>query len=336
MDVSVVIPAYNASKHLTATLQSVFDQREPPSEIIVVDDGSTDDTAAVAAALGSRVVAQRNGGPSAARNAGVGVASSTWIAFLDADDRWLPAYLETIASALSHCPDVAAIFTDYRLDDPASPQPSWFAVDHIYRAMHGNEISPGVRRFNTHDLSRALLRSRSFVGTSALVVRRTAFVQCGGFDESFRWAEDLEFMLRLFARAPAAAIEEPLSVYRKHAGSLTADEAACAASERRVWQAVIAAPDRYTHGLASELQRALPEQIRRQGLAALRTGRFTDARVSFGEAARLGDRVAAFALPLVHGADTPPGRAAYRRLRSSIRALRAQFAAVCWSQRRAP
>ena len=336
MDVSVVIPAYNASEHIAATLRSVFDQRQPPLEIIVVDDGSTDDTATVAAALGSRVVTQRNAGPSAARNAGVGVASSPWIAFLDADDRWLPAYLETIASALSHCPDVAAIFTDYRLDDPASPQASWFAVDRFYRALRGNEIAPGVRRFANHDLSRALLRSRSFVGTSALVVRRAAFVQCGGFDESFHWAEDLEFMLRLFARAPAAAIEKPLSVYRKHGGSLTVDEAACAASERRVWQAVIASPDRYTHGLASELHRSLPGQIRRQGVAALRAGRFADARASFGDAARLGDRAAAFALPFVRGADTPPGRAGYRGLHASIHALRAQFAAVCWSQRRAP
>jgi glycosyltransferase involved in cell wall biosynthesis len=319
MDISVVIPAYNAAAQLEATLASAFAQRRRAAEVIVVDDGSTDGTAEIAAAAGASVIRQRNCGVAAARNAGVHAARSPWIAFLDADDRWLPAYIARVSDGVRACPDAAAIFTDYALDDPTAPCPSCFAADRWYRGLHGREIAQGVHRFAGCDVAAALVRSRAFVSTSALAVRRAAFLACGGFDESLRRAEDLELVLRLMVRATVAAVAEPLSIYRKHGANLTADEAACAADERRVWQMVIADPERYGHRLAAQLARALPARVRNDGIAALRGGRFADGVRDVNEAARLGDDAAAWLLPLARAANSRFGRVCYPGVRSTLR-----------------
>ncbi|MDR5708499.1 MAG: glycosyltransferase family 2 protein, partial [Armatimonadota bacterium] len=93
--VSLVIPAHNAEAYLREALDSVFAQTRPPDEVIVVDDGSLDRTPEIAASYGDRVrlVRQPNRGEAAARNTGVRVAQGELIAFLDADDAWLPGYL---------------------------------------------------------------------------------------------------------------------------------------------------------------------------------------------------------------------------------------------------
>ena len=318
-----MIPAYNAAAHLRATLASVAAQLEAPDEVIVVDDGSVDATAPIAASAGARVIRHANAGVSGARNAGVRAARSEWVAFLDADDRWLPAFTQRVSVAARYCPNVTAIFTDYALDDPDAPHASWFAADRSYRALRGPRIVPGIRSFAGRDLALALVRSRAFVSTSALVVKRTAFTRCGGFDESLRRAEDLELLLRLFSHATVAAVEEPLSIYCKHASNLTADEIACALSERRVWCAVIAAPERYGPELARTLFNALPAKIRNDGFRALRQGRFADAVMDLREAARLGDTGAACAGAFAWAANSQTGRTCYPHIRSLLRSFRA-------------
>jgi glycosyltransferase involved in cell wall biosynthesis len=94
--VTVIIPAYNAGATITAALQSVFAQTYRDFDVIVVDDGSGDDTAARVAEWGDRVtyVHQANGGPGSARNEALRHTRSPLIAFLDADDVWLPGKLE--------------------------------------------------------------------------------------------------------------------------------------------------------------------------------------------------------------------------------------------------
>lgn len=88
--VSVVIPAHNAAAFLAEAVASVRAQTVPVTEIIVVDDGSTDATPAVIAALGVRSLRKEKGGAAAARNRGAELATGEWLAFLDADDLWLP------------------------------------------------------------------------------------------------------------------------------------------------------------------------------------------------------------------------------------------------------
>lgn len=86
----VVIPAYNAAATLAETLASVFGQTVPPARVIVVDDGSTDDTAEIARAAGAEVLRQANSGPGAASTLGMAAATAPMLAFVDADDLWLP------------------------------------------------------------------------------------------------------------------------------------------------------------------------------------------------------------------------------------------------------
>src|SRR3954470_20778567 len=88
--VSVVVPAYNAVRTLPATMASIEAQTVEPLEVILVDDGSSDSTVELATALGARVVSQANAGHAAARNTGVAAAQGRYVAFVDADDLWLP------------------------------------------------------------------------------------------------------------------------------------------------------------------------------------------------------------------------------------------------------
>src|SRR4051812_15354057 len=100
--VSVVIPTYNRAELLKVTIQSILGQTVRPLEIIIVDDGSTDDTANVCASFGPvvRYMGQRNGGVSAARNAGIRAAQGDWIAFCDSDDLWVYNKLELQLAAI--------------------------------------------------------------------------------------------------------------------------------------------------------------------------------------------------------------------------------------------
>jgi teichuronic acid biosynthesis glycosyltransferase TuaG len=98
--VSIITPAYRASTTIGETIQSVLDQTYPHWEMLIADDCSPDDTRAVVGAWCARdprirlVAMPQNGGPAAARNGAIAAASGRWLAFLDADDLWLPDKLE--------------------------------------------------------------------------------------------------------------------------------------------------------------------------------------------------------------------------------------------------
>src|SRR5690349_18059587 len=106
--ISVVIPAYNAAAFLAPTLASVFAQDHRPIEVILVDDGSTDDTLAIARNWSPvlRVCHQDNAGPASARNRGIAMAQGDYLAFIDADDTWLPGRLRHHLAILTDRPDL--------------------------------------------------------------------------------------------------------------------------------------------------------------------------------------------------------------------------------------
>jgi len=118
--VSVVIPAYNAAWCVGQAIDSALAQSFVDREIIVVDDGSTDDTPRVLAGYGSRIriVSKPNGGLSSARNAGVAAAQGEFVAFLDADDRWLPAKLARQVALMREEPRLAFCSTAARVQAP--------------------------------------------------------------------------------------------------------------------------------------------------------------------------------------------------------------------------
>ena len=94
--VSVIIPVYNRAQYIKDCLDSVINQTYKAYEIIVVDDGSTDNLREILVPYMDKIqyIYKQNGGPSSARNAGTKVSNGEYIAFLDADDMWLPEKLE--------------------------------------------------------------------------------------------------------------------------------------------------------------------------------------------------------------------------------------------------
>jgi glycosyltransferase involved in cell wall biosynthesis len=127
---SVIVPAYNMESCLGQTLDTILAQDPKPLEIIVVDDGSTDHTAAVARGKGERItlVQQPNAGEAAARNHGVKLARGEFIAFLDADDYWLPGFLSACQRFLDNQHEAIAVsaglrFRHFNRADSIFPDP---------------------------------------------------------------------------------------------------------------------------------------------------------------------------------------------------------------------
>jgi glycosyltransferase involved in cell wall biosynthesis len=110
--IATIIPAYNCERYLAEAIESVLAQDYRPLEIIVVDDGSTDGTAKVANNFAPTIqyCFQANGGIGSARNCGIGLARSDFIAFLDADDLWLQGKLEHQMRTMVDNPETEAVF----------------------------------------------------------------------------------------------------------------------------------------------------------------------------------------------------------------------------------
>ena len=113
LKISVVIVVYNGERYLRQAIESALDQTYPPHEVVVVDDGSTDSSVEIAHSFGDKVICrvQQNQGPSAARNFGTEVSTGEWVAYLDADDYWLPTKLEQQIAVAQRDPSVGLIYT---------------------------------------------------------------------------------------------------------------------------------------------------------------------------------------------------------------------------------
>jgi hypothetical protein len=194
--VSVVIPTFNSCTVVGHAIQSALAQSYPPLEVIVVDDGGSDATREVVESGGSfvRYAWQENAGPSAARNHGARLAQGDWLAFLDADDEWLP---EKLAAQL----ELAR-----RSGAPA-------VVSGIYWPLSGGETVVAYREStNRDDLIAALLcRNVLAGGASTLLLKREQFIAAGGFDETMTAAEDREFLIRLAAACAICVTPDPLA-----------------------------------------------------------------------------------------------------------------------------
>jgi glycosyltransferase involved in cell wall biosynthesis len=203
ISVSVVIPAYNAQATLARALESVLAQTRPADEIIVVDDASTDGTAALATSYaGHRVILLSRPecrGAAAARNAGIRAANGTWIAFLDADDEWLPGKLERQAAAVSAAREASFVFCASEEFSPGGRS--------LGDTFRGDPVTTGSEAW------KALLAC-NFVQTSTVVARRALLLQLGGFDETLKVAEDQDMWIRLALAGPPAYVPE--SVVRVH------------------------------------------------------------------------------------------------------------------------
>ncbi|GLC28484.1 glycosyltransferase family 2 protein [Roseisolibacter agri] len=193
-----MVPVYNGRAFLADAIASIRNQTRPVDELLVVDDASTDGSAELAESLGACVIrAPRNGGPSAARNLALHATDCEVVAFLDADDWWLPQHCEQLAGALERHPEalLASARTQLWQDQrrPELPEPP---VDTPFDA-----VAPLVQ-FN-------------FVPQTGAVVRRRAVLDVGGYDERLRLSEDYDLWLRLALCGPFVHVPE-VTVHRRH------------------------------------------------------------------------------------------------------------------------
>jgi GT2 family glycosyltransferase len=204
---SVVIPAYNAGKTLARALDSVLTQTWPAHEIIVVDDGSSDNSREVVAAYGGRVIylQQENAGPSAARNRGVEAASGEWIAFLDADDWYYPARLESHASMIAADPGLSFLVAgfDYR-DVEGKLIHASIAQTPLGRRLLEQAGESGRAVIEGEDIGEFI--SQQFSDTRCLSLPRKTFLALGGFPLDLRICEDVVFLIRLCAASRRAGV----------------------------------------------------------------------------------------------------------------------------------
>ena len=209
--VSVIIAAWNAAKWIAETIDSVLAQTAGPVEIIVVDGGSTDDTAAIVAGYGERVrwFVQDRPGRSAARNIGISHATGEFIAFLDADDLWLPEKLAVQLARLDDDPSIGWVYSDVLYFEEGTERELGTAGAQI-------ELPEG-------DVLEKLLL-RNFIASPTPVIRREVMQATGGFCEVIPRleSEDWDMWLRVAERARAGVIRKPLARYRIHRASITA------------------------------------------------------------------------------------------------------------------
>jgi GT2 family glycosyltransferase len=213
--VAAIIITYNYGRFVGQAIESVLGQTLRPDEIIVVDDGSTDDTAEVVARYaheGVRYIYKENGGQSSACNVGIKESTSELIAFLDADDMWLPDKIERQVEHMRSHPQVSLI-TGSEWETDETGRKVWLMER---KPLDSASIYPRILVEN-------------YIGTPSLVmVRRECFDndKVGIFDEKIRLAQDWDLWIRVAREYPIAVLGEPLILYRRHGASISAGSGA--------------------------------------------------------------------------------------------------------------
>lgn len=214
--VSVIMPAYNCAGFIEEALASIFSQGIDDIEVVVVDDGSTDNTAEIAAAYDPRVHLLRNAhcGPASARNLAVAHSTADLLAFLDADDVWLPGKLAAQMEFLANHPDARIIYCGFQFwyGDGAGRFPPAAAIQ--YSTQEG--ITPELSGWIYPEL---LLDSHIHIITA--LIHRSVFDKVGGFDGSFGKGSDYDFWIRAARHFPAYRLNRETALYRIHGGGIT-------------------------------------------------------------------------------------------------------------------
>jgi glycosyltransferase involved in cell wall biosynthesis len=201
---SVIIPLYNKETFIARTLQSVLDQTFQEFEIIIVNDGSTDGSVKEVERFNDeriRLIQQTNAGVSTARNKGISESKYDLIAFLDADDTWLPTYLETIIKLSNKYNNCSVYATSYYIKGKGLKTPN---------EIKGlSFLEEGIM----DDYFQIAALNLPPLWTSAITVRKNAIESVGGFPVGIKSGEDLLTWANLAARYKIAYSTSPLSIY---------------------------------------------------------------------------------------------------------------------------
>lgn len=213
-DVSVVIPVYNGRAFISSAVESALAQAPAVAEVLVCDDGSTDGTRELVESIGGRVRLIRlphSGDPSLVRNAGVERASGELVAFLDADDVWLPGKIEAQVAALAARPGVGLVCAN------ALRQTAPGIVEGLEPLLPPDAGSSGWVLDS--------LVVNNFIVTSSVLAHRTVLLDAGLFsaDEHLPGVEDYDLWLRVACITQVAYLERPWLLYRDWGSSYRAE-----------------------------------------------------------------------------------------------------------------
>jgi hypothetical protein len=222
MRVSVIVPLYNKASYITRALDSIAAQTFGDFEVIVVDDGSTDSSGQRASAHPDkrvRVLHQSNAGPGSARNRGIAEAQGDLLAFLDADDEWMPDYLESSVCLLDQCDTRVAATTSGYIEFPKG-----ISSESMWR---DRGLKEGVQQVTPFTPAVKLVYMLAYMSPCSTVARATAVRRWGGFYDKNRctYAEDAVLWLKVLLNEAVHFQMRPLACFHREASSLSGNYA---------------------------------------------------------------------------------------------------------------
>jgi glycosyltransferase involved in cell wall biosynthesis len=274
---SVVIPARNAARFIGEALDSVFAQECGSVEVVVVDDGSTDGTAGVAQRYGRgvRVIRQEASGSARARNRGLDETSGELVAFLDADDIWLPGKTRLQLDVLESRPEVGLVFSDMVAFRDGRQE------DRTYFQQRGFTGACTPSSIFLHDM----------ISTPTVILRRACLRASGPFDESLPIGQDTDLWFRLALAHPFAVVDRPLVRRRFHDANVTRNSRLLARCVVEVWgrymDRCIAREPQSRRALEADFARKRWIHLFEEGCALRREGQPSLARRRLAEAIAL-------------------------------------------------
>ena len=203
---SVVIPLYNKEAYIADTLKSVLTQSFQDFEVIIMNDGSTDNSLNIVHSFSDnriKIISTVNGGVSSARNLGIKGAQCDYIALLDADDLWEPAYLEEMYNLISRFPGCGFYASAYKV------------IEHNKVFVECNKVPEGIiENYFKTEIAYHITR------LSATVIRAAVFEQVGGFPIGMVSGEDSYFCSLIAINHPIAFTPKTLVTYNKISNGL--------------------------------------------------------------------------------------------------------------------
>lgn len=223
--ITVIMPVFNAAATLQQAIDSVLWQGVDGIQFIAVDDGSTDGSLEILQAHAPHIECHRQAsrGPAAARNLALRHARGDLIAFIDADDIWLPGKLRAELALMAQCPQVDAVYGDFERWEPQSGRYRDMPTRADYGSSPNLSLAAALQEAQTcrpGHLYVDMLQS-SVVHIITAVVRRKAIDAAQGFDETCATGSDYDFWLRLSRQARMVRVDSPLAWYRIHDHSIT-------------------------------------------------------------------------------------------------------------------
>ena len=217
--ISIIMPAYNVENFISQSIESVINQTYQNWELIIIDDGSTDKTKDICNKYNNsdtriKYYFQNNSRQSAARNKGIKLANGEIIAFLDADDLWLPEKISFSLKELNNI-NVDLLFTDTFYFNESESFGVYKDEDRMYIPNNVYKGDEGIKLF---------IESNRIPMLTVLAMK-SALIKAGLFDESISKAEDYDLWLRMLkTNSSLKGVSVPLSVYRIRSGSVSASD----------------------------------------------------------------------------------------------------------------